>query len=329
MNTPSIFRSIHFFYIDGVYGGSSLSFDTLKNIFQFIESIRTTSIKDLYYTVPDKEGTDMFLALSIIKDNNIFGKTGYARRTNFPETLDSQGHTDVLSLPKNRFLYEPSHFVIYRSYNNIPVLVYEFNVFGPRPQRVFSYYIRSFAVKYCEEEGKPDCESVRIVLNRLYKPNVVDILKNFDIIRGIEIRVKVSEIRRRIDVIKKSNSLIDLIVNDVNKLLSGSKTYELRISTGRRKEEGLDITISDIVDALNELYPALEKFLVKAKSTDGKTVPIDLINNVITTRKKIKQSMKGNVVSRSADTEDAFKVLRESYEELKDTIHTALMKILS
>jgi len=306
LSTPvgAIMRSIHVYRID-----TQLKFDEIKSVLEFVSSLRSKNPAGILLNA--STGTD-FLFLSNHGDfqhsgiNGVWIKFGWARQHGWPEALDANtGRTEVLRISGNVYLFEPTHYVMFK-YKDDLVLLHEFNQYAPRPNRLCNY-IEEFYKRMKSEPGL----RIKIVPRRLFLRNVENLLKAYDIVKSIRIELTQSATKIAGKFLGGSETLLEHIFKKF-----GAKTIALSCKSARGEE--LKITIDELLNMFYELEEHVESFKVCVKkSVFGRCVEIDLKKAALTFRKPVKLARDewGNLL-RSTDTGSAVRTLIETIDEV-------------
>jgi len=300
----SVERSIHVYKLD-----STLGFDEIEKVVNYIETVRNSTPSDVLLDVGEKT---RFLFLSASGPGTLSGtkfvwlKFGWARRSGLPEAIDARtGRVEVLRLGSDVYLFEPSHFLLFRHGKDI-LMLYEYNAFAPRPLRLCQY-IEEF---YRRMKGDPNVK-VRVSARRLLARNVEEVLKQFNVVRSLRIELEADAYKNLAEALHKSEEVFRLVFETF------SPKYVA--ITWRSPPRGrLEVSPSDVIEMFRRLEPGLRSIVVTVKKgVRGRSVKIDLKKCFLIFKKHVKlaRDSEGNVL-RTTDTQDAVDVLKSLVGEV-------------
>lgn len=297
----NIEKSIHAYKLE-----TSLDFDEIKNIINYVKDVRNNNPENVLLNIGEMT---RYLFLSIngsdIYDNVevIWLKLGWARRE-LPEALNTRtGRVEALKLGNDVYLFEPSHFLLFRHDKDI-LMLYEYNMFAPRPLRLCQYMEEFY------KKMKNDFNiKIRIFPRRLFMRDVEKLLRNFDVVTSIRIEGTSSIYKISTKFFGESKTAVEALF----------KKYDSKyVSITWKSNIELNVTIDEIIDVFHELEPWLRSFVVTVKKGFFKRpIKIDLKKYILAFRKPIKlaRDEAGNLL-RTTDTNDAINALKSVISEV-------------
>jgi hypothetical protein len=286
----------------------NLSFDVIKSIIDYVKNVRSNRPGD---ALLDVGGTSKYLFLS---DSNseifdgietVWLKFGWARRSGLPEALNAKtGRVEVLRLGSDVYLFEPSHFLLFR-HDEKMLMLYEYNKFSSKPSGLCRY-LEEF---YKRMKGDPSIK-VKISAYKLLTRDVEKLLQQFNVVKSLRIELESASYDTVAKIFGESSSMVSFFRS------FGSKYVSITWRSSRRGE--LEVSPSDVLEIFRRLGPQLRSLVVTvSKGTLGRSTKIDLKKCFLVFKRHVMlaHDSEGNIL-RTTDTQDAIKVLKSVINEV-------------
>ena len=282
-NMSTVNRLLEYYSLDIKVCDSLISLKDLQTILKLAQAHLG---QDMLYNVDETRA--MFLVQLPSKQNEIFVKFGYARRSGLPEEFDfSRFHVGPLRLDPYKGLFEASHILIKElqvGAHRKLVMCFEYNYVAPRIGG-FRMYTRKLIANLFERQllniqnfcSSPSLRAntppIKVKTIVLLRKDIAKILRQYRYYNIKRLKLKF-ELDPSHDLILKQASEISgfgLVINAVRKLLNLSPLgKELSIEIYPEKNHELDINIQDIIDAYiqhPEILNVFKNFIIHIENS--------------------------------------------------------------
>lgn len=290
----TIKRTIHFYKITLKKEGEDIA---LSSIFSPINSYPIDS-EERYYQLEDGNQLSMYISSQVVP---IKAMIGTKRVTGLP-SIEIRGVTSPLSIPDDAGLYEPTHFMIF-DHN---ILASEFNFYGPRITSLRTYLYAKLREIVDEIEILP-----------LMNQEFTTIVSNVGNIRKFRLKIHRDGIQLTRDLDANLYSTFEAARN-----VSDSEDIEITFSARKYSRDDIDIPFfRRLAGWLSTLgvKEQIETLKINAMDTiTNEMKEFDLLEEFIVAKKDV---VKVDDIHRSVSSDDMYRVIQESYNELRPTIN--------
>jgi len=314
---PTTRRKIKFYVLKGYEGHKEMDSNYLRN---FLVDLRSNSIR---LGKPDKllleydAGINLYLSDIQDRGNVVLGEIGFLRIKDIPKGFDMRKYVSVnLPLGENQGILDMTHFAIFDN----GVVAYEYFTAAPRPGSLKRYLYKYITDDKCGNDE--ECRKrIRILMKQLNYASVLSQLDDVVLVKSVDLRLK-GKIPS--EIAAAHSSLSRAIMNALPFLSELGRKIGFTITSGRSRG-GIQITVDDILEFIDEFVEYLEKFKAHVVVRDGSRKEIDLMALQIQVEKEIRyETVDGNRNLRTTDRESAYRALLDAYRELEAQIKEAL-----
>lgn len=300
MFNNTVRRTINFFRIQGWKFDQNNQWQqiSLRSSFENINNM-SFDLNGRYQSLPTGDGI-------VMKDisfegGNIQGKIGTRRLTNLPSE-EIGGDELLLELEENACLFEPVHFVLFRT----SVLAIEYNHYGPRP---------STLKRYLQEKGNSELE--RVELLPILRHDVANLLRQAGVVTLFEIAIQ----RDGINQVEELDSDLHSALNAAARTCSRAEQIEIVLRPKPHKRDSINLRflnrIAQWISRPDNVH-ICKKLKIKAISdVTSRTAEYDLLSEKIVSKKTV---AKENERYKRVDSEAMFRAIHEAYHDMYDEI---------
>ena len=305
----------------------TVDFEDIQKIAEYIEAKRSQNANELLL---DVQGRIDKLYMAMTRRTQLRGGLegyvfvlGWARQAN-PQALDTQSWTiSYITLGDRYYLFEPTHFLIFRNYDGRVAAIQEFNYYGPRARRLCDY-LAAFAKQALSKDDWL-CH-----MRRIFSKDVARVLRSYSIVRGLRLELKTSAVKllkaRAEEPSTVSESIIKSIVLLCQDALNKVSPYKLILSLQSSRHGHLEMNVEDILTLFEELVNEIGEGLLSLKvrlkkGRFGQTDTIDLVKHYFVVRRRVRlaRDPAGNVL-RAVDTTSVINILHEVAEKATEIL---------
>lgn len=308
-------RTINFYYLNALHNkdvdSSKYSFRDIINLFGYYKLLKSSGrINDLYVNL-GVGNAYLYLGEVAYENGVIKGKIGYSRYDHPEGEIDGKIIRNLGISPSNAKIYTPTHFVIFPN----KVVGIEFNLVGPRHNRLEQYMKHLAVLKYCG--GKYVFCKEHFELKRLVRGSIHDVLRSLDSLRMVFIKAYTKNIL--------STTSDNLLFKKLFALASENRSSQYVIvgfSVGNKRDAVLEeISVPDIIELIQEVgTEAFVRISVRGYDVHGRIKEIDnILSYFIYTKKDVPLR---SVTTRSVDSEAMYRVIINAYNEFKDELES-------
>lgn len=314
---PSTRRKIKFYVLKGYEGHRVIDLNYLRN---FLVDLRLNSERrgelDKLLLEYDS-GISLYLSDVRVRNNVVLGEIGFLRVRDIPKGFDLRKYISVnLPIGENQGIFDITHFAIFDN----GVVAYEYFTAGPRPGSFRRYLHKYVADDRCGDDE--DCRRrIRILMKQLNYASILSQLEDVVLVKSVDLRLGGGVPS---EIAASRSSLGRAIMNVLPFLSDFGRKIGFTITSGR-SPGGIQLTVEDILEFVDEFIEYLEKFKAYVVVRDGSRKEVDLMALQIQTEKEIMyETADGNRNLRTTNKESAYKALLEAYRELEGRIREAL-----
>lgn len=234
---------------------------------------KPVALEDIFKQINnlDFENNERYLDLSdgirlaVILNNDSYpiieGMIGDSRAKELP-VVETQGDLKKLNLEEGSGLFDANHFIIYLNSNNLPIIIYEFNIRAPRIERLSQYLMAKF-------HDEVDYVSI----DPINSMSIKDVMKNIKLPSRVTIRAH------------NSCSLLDIDKN-LDDLFSSARNVSdcdyITVSFSKKSGRKEPVSFSgfeNIATFMNSSQAKLlESFKIEHKNEKGINEEIELLD---------------------------------------------------
>lgn len=306
-----------FYYLNALHDkdddSSKYSFQDIIDLFDFYKLLKSSGrIDDLYINL-GVGNAYLYLGEVTYENNIIKGKIGYSRYDH-PEGEKEGRIIENLDIrPSDAKIYTPTHFVIFPN----KVVGIEFNLMGPRHNRLEQYMKHLAVLKYCGGNYK-NCKEY-FELKRLVRGSIDDVLRSLDGLRMVFIKAYTKNI-----LSTTSNNILFKKLYALANENRSSQYVIVGFSVGNKRDAILEeISTPDIIELIQEVgTEAFVKIGVRGYDVHGKIKEIEnILSYFIYTKKDVPLR---SATTKSVDSEAMYREIINAYNEFKDEIESVV-----